>query len=110
MKVKITMEIPVEKLTDLQALLSSGPEAPVPVPEVPAIVAAPVEEKKTEPAAQVSKAPKVTKTMIRARGIELTQAGKKAELNEVFRKFGAEKLSAVKEEDYEAVYAALGEL
>jgi hypothetical protein len=105
MKVKITMEIPVEKLTDLQALLSSESEAPVPVPEVPAVVAAPVEEKKPKPAAQ-----KVTKTMIRARGIELTQAGKKAELNEVFRKFGAEKLSAVKEEDYEAVYEALGEL
>ena len=105
MKVKITMEIPVEKLTDLQMLLSSESEAPVPVPEVPAVVAVPVEEKKPEPAA-----PKVTKTMIRARGIELTQAGKKAELNEVFKKFGAEKLSAVKEEDYEAVYKALGAL
>lgn len=110
MKVKITMEIPVEKLTDLQALLSSEHEAPVPVPEIPAVVAEPIEEKKPEPKAPETVAPKVTKTMIRARGIELTQAGKKAELNEVFRKFGAEKLSAVKEEDYEAVYAALGEL
>lgn len=107
MKVKITMEIPIEKLTDLQALLSSMTEASVPVPEVPAVVAAPVKEEKPT---TVKPDEKITKTMIRARGIELTQAGKKAELTEVFKRFGAEKLSAVKEEDYEAVYKALGEL
>ena len=110
MTVKITMEIPVEKLTELQALLNSEVEMPVPVPEVPAVVVAPIEEKKPEPVKQEEAPAKITKTMIRAKGIELTQAGKKAELTEVFNRFGAEKLSAVKEEDYAAIYAALEEL
>ena len=110
MNVTVTMEIPVEKLTDLQALLSSESEALVPVPEVPAVVAAPVEEKKPELVAQVSPAQEVTKSMIRAKGLELTQAGKKAELEAVFKKFGAAKLRDLKEEDYAEAYRLLGEI
>lgn len=106
MNVKITMEIPVEKLTELQAWLSSEQETlPSAAETLAKFIATGGEENKPESVNQ-----KVTKTMIRAKGIELTQAGKKAELNEVFRKFGAEKLSAIKEEDYTAVYAALGAL
>ena len=121
MNVTITMEIPVEKLTDLQVLLSSGP---VPVPEVPAVVAAPApsksdasagnpEEPKAvwkEPAPSNSGDEPVTKSMIRAKGLELTQAGKKAELEAVFKKFGAAKLRDLKEEDYAEAYRLLGEI
>lgn len=122
MNVTITMEIPVEKLTDLQVLLSSGP---VPVPEVPAVVAVPapsdpvrVAEKPAEKPGPVQQEPEqndpadepVTKSMIRAKGLELTQAGKKAELEAVFKKFGAAKLRDLKEEDYAEAYRLLGEI
>lgn len=122
MNVTITMEIPVEKLTDLQALLSSEP---VPVPEVPAIVAAPAPSDPVRMADEPAKKPgpiqqepeqsdpadePVTKSMIRAKGLELTQAGKKAELEAVFKKFGAAKLRDLKEEDYAGAYRLLGEI
>ena len=48
--------------------------------------------------------------MIRAKGLELTQAGKKDTLEAVFKKFGADKLRDIKEEDYAEVYTLLGEL
>ena len=122
MNVTITMEIPIEKLTDLQVLLSSEP---VPVPEVPAVVAAPapsdsvrVAKESAEKPGSVQQEPEqsdpadepVTKSMIRAKGLELTQAGKKAELEAVFKKFGAAKLRDLKEEDYAEAYRLLGEI
>lgn len=119
MNVKVTLEIPVEKLGELYALLTGENilqpkhDEPVPVPEEPAVVAAPTEpavtegpEKKDSPAADVP----VTKSMIRAKGLELTQAGKKAELENVFKQFGAAKLRDLKEEDYAEAYRLLGEL
>ena len=128
MNVTITMEIPVEKLTELQALLTGNlpsihdlEREPVPVPEEPAVVAVPstpaeqaptAGESSGEPEKSDSSVPgePVTKSMIRAKGLELTQAGKKAELEAVFKKFGAAKLRDLKEEDYAEAYRLLGEL
>lgn len=125
MNVIITMEIPVEKLTELQALLTGNlpsihdlEREPVPVPEEPAVVATPMAERPAEKPEPVQQEPEqsnpadepVTKSMIRAKGLELTQAGKKAELENVFKKFGAAKLRDLKEEDYAEAYRLLGEL
>lgn len=119
--VKITIDLPVNRLADLQRfLLNETPglqmmvDAPVPVPEVPAVVAAPSEPEPTvaepEPAnAEPEPTPvKVTKTMIRALGVEYTKAGKQKELAEVFAKFGASSLSKLEEKDYAEVYKLLG--
>ena len=125
MNVTITMEIPVEMLTDLQALLTGNPTSiqelyrePVPVPEVPAVAVTPVAEEPAEKPEPIQQghdpagngAEPVTKSMIRAKGLELTQAGKKDTLEAVFKKFGADKLRDIKEEDYAEVYTLLGEL
>ena len=121
MNVTVTMEIPVEKLPDLAKVLSGleakeekkkakpvKKEEPVPVPEVPAVVAEPETE-------QITKDPepesvKVTKAMLRARGIELTKADKTDAIEEIFKQFGAKRLGNVKEENYEEVYRLMGEL
>lgn len=134
MNVTVTMEIPVEKLPDLaKVLLGSEVKEekkkakkadPVPVPEVPAVVAEPSEPAKTVPAIgpgteQITKDPepedksdsvKVTKAMLRARGIELTKANKTDAIEEIFKQFGAKRLGDVKEENYEEVYKQMGEL
>lgn len=52
----------------------------------------------------------ITKTDIRAVALRLSKAGKSDELRAVFSKFGAERLSDIKEEDYPAVMAELGEI
>lgn len=124
MNVTVTMEIPVEKLSDLAKVLSGleakeekkktkpvKKEEPVPVPEVPAVVAEP-EQITLE---QITKDPepeavKVTKAMLRARGIELTKANKTDAIEEIFKQFGAKRLGDVKEENYEEVYKQMGEL
>lgn len=135
MNVTITMEIPVEKLTELQALLTGNLPSihdlerdPVPVPEEPAVVAVPSTPTEDPIASRSGDAGQsdtagaenaeagseepvmVTKSMIRAKGLELTQAGKKAELENVFKQFGAAKLRDLKEEDYAEAYRLLGEL
>lgn len=133
MNVTVTMEIPVEKLPDLAKVLSGSEvkeekkkakpvkkEEPVPVPEVPAVVAEPSEPAKAVPAIgpgaeQITKDPepgaeKVTKAMLRARGIELTKANKTDAIEEIFKQFGAKRLGDVKEENYEEVYKQMGEL
>lgn len=51
---------------------------------------------------------KVSKTDIRAVALKLSKAGKSDELRAIFGKFGAERLSDIKEEDYPAVMAELG--
>ena len=96
-KVKVTIEIPVERLGALADFLI-GPaqekrpikEEPVPVPEEPAVVAAPSEP---EPDASA----KVTKADLRALGVELTKAGKKEDVVKVFAKYGAENLTTLDE-------------
>ena len=137
MNVTVTMEIPVEKLPDLAKVLSglevkeekkkakpAKKEEPVPVPEVPAVVAEPSEPAETVPAIgpgteQITKDPepktgsdsvKVTKAMLRARGIELTKADKTDAIEGIFKQFGAKRLGDIKEENYEEVYKLMGEL
>lgn len=142
MNVRVTIDLPAEKLSELQALLTGNlpsihdlEREPVPVPEEPAVVAAPNTERKARlddpvPEQQSSKSatsaagevPKktngsaktdhtpVTKEMIRAKGIEITKAGKQDQLAAVFKQFGAANLRSIKEEDYEAVYKILEEI
>lgn len=128
--VKVTIDLPVNRLADLEKFLLNEP--PVPVPEVPAVVAepsmparpakaVPANEpepeqitKDPEPAAEPSVAEpepepiKVTKTMIRALGVEYTKAGRQDELAAVFAKFGASSLSKLDEKDFPEVYRLLG--
>lgn len=116
MNVRVTIDLPAEKLSELQALLVAEP---VPVPEEPAVVAVPITAKPVAEPKPVAKKPaktddkstekpsKVTKEMIRAKGIEITKAGKQDQLAAVFKQFGAANLRSIKEEDYEAVYEML---
>lgn len=109
MNVRVTIDLPAEKLSELQALLVTEP---VPVPEEPAVVAAPKTEPERPRETTKNVAPKstgvaITKEMIRAKGIEITKAGKQDQLAAVFKQFGAANLRSVKEEDYAAVYEML---
>lgn len=122
MNVRITIDLPAEKLSELQALLTGNlpsihdlEREPVPVPEEPAVTVTPtngnptaepepVSEKRTE---NNDKSSKITKEMIRAKGIEITKAGKQDQLAAVFKQFGAANLRSIKENDYEAVYEML---
>ena len=120
MNVRVTIDLPAEKLNELQALLTGNlpsihdlEREPVPVPEEPAVVAA---AKNIEPerlkenpknVAPKSTGAAITKEMIRAKGIEITKAGKQDQLAAVFKQFGAANLRSVKEADYEAVYKML---
>lgn len=126
MNVRVTIDLPAEKLSELQALLTGNlpsihdlEREPVPVPEEPAVVAAPtigepksVAKKPTKADDETVKRPaeksvQITKEMIRAKGIEITKAGKQDQLAAVFKQFGAANLRSVKETDYEAVYKML---
>ena len=131
--VRITIDLPVDRLADLERFLLN--EQPVPVPEVPAVVAEPRKPKRStgapkpedkpstpepaveaaepsdepsEPAAPEPEPVKVTKSMIRALGMEYTKAGRQVELAEVFAKFGASSLSKLEEKDFPEVYKLLG--
>ena len=96
--VAITMVVPVTKLAALQDFLTA--EA-IPA-EPPEAYMAHAPKAEPEPAKQI------TKTELRALGVELTKAGKQVELAAALGKFGAKKLSEVKESDYEALYKELG--
>ena len=91
--IKVTIEIPAERLEAHQEFLTVTKEKvmkeePVPVPETPAVVA---EEPKKK---------KVTVSDLRAKGVELTKAGKRDELKAVFEKYGAKNLGTLTEEHY----------
>ena len=88
-------------------------EAPASAPaETPAPVEAPAEEAKQEAPKTEAPVPqeKITKTDVRAVALKLSKAGKSKELKAIFSEFGAEKLSEIKEEDYPALMAKLGEV
>ncbi len=129
MNVRVTIDLPAEKLSELQALLTGNlpsihdlEREPVPVPEEPAVVATPTTAEPVAEPKPVAKKPaktddkpaekpsKITKEMIRAKGIEITKAGKQDQLAAVFKQFGAANLRSIKEEDYEAVYKMLEEI
>lgn len=123
MNIKVTMEIPAEKLPDLAKVLSELEAKEEKVPEVPAVAVEPskprrsakaVPANKPEPE-QITKDPepeavKVTKAMLRARGIELTKADKTDAIEGIFKQFGAKRLGDVKEENYAEVYKMMGDL
>lgn len=111
-KVKVTIEIPVTKLADLQRFLS-GPIAgedfgkgyePQMADAAPmAARSAEKPEPATEKHGKSSAANEpVTKSDLRAAGVELTKADKRKELSEIFAKYGAENLRTLKEEHYAA--------
>ena len=114
--VKITIDLPTDRLADLQKFLEGKPSAPaavkkpakkeepVPVPETPAVV-----EKPTQAEEKPAEA-KVDKSMLRAKGVEITKAGKQAELREIFKKFDATNLSSLAEEHYAEAYKLMEEL
>lgn len=67
-----------------------------PAPEEPKATAEPA----ATPAAEDETMPAPTKTDVRAVALKLSKAGKSAVLKEIFAKFGAEKLSDIKEDQY----------
>lgn len=67
-----------------------------PAPEEPKATAEPA----ATPTAEDETTPAPTKTDVRAVALKLSKAGKSAVLKEIFAKFGAEKLSDIKEDQY----------
>lgn len=127
-KVKVTIEIPVERLIALQEFLldlsdkkpeplkkAKKKEEPVPVPETPAVVAAEPEEKPsvgnvqrtTASADPAGRSDEVTKSDLRAVGVKLTKADREAELKAVFEKYGAKNLGTLDEAHYADVLKEL---
>lgn len=115
-KIKVTIEIPVERLGALADFLTvtksevkktepakkaQKKEEPVPVPEE-------LEEKPsignvqraTASADPAGRNDEVTKSDLRAVGVKLTKAEKQQELREVFKKYGATNLRTLDEEHY----------
>lgn len=95
-KIKITLELTAQEVTNLLQYLN-GQKMPVKEPEE--------EEQITIPATVT-----VTKNLLRAKGIEITKAGKQDQLKAAFEKFGATKLSEVDEASYEDLYKELEEI
>ena len=78
-------------------------KVPEPVKETPEVESEDPEEV-DEPVAPVApaseKGPKLTLVDIRAKGVALSKAGKHEKVVEVIKKYGGEKLTDLKEEDY----------
>lgn len=124
-KVKVTIEIPVQKLGQLQFFLEDS-DRPAPNKKKPEETGTALADAMNLdcPAAdyadtgtgtvvgaapeEVTEEKKITKTDLRALGVELTKAGKDNVLSAALAKFNAAKLSEVKEEDYGALYVELG--
>lgn len=101
-KITITIEVEENKLSKVLQLLmgTEVPAAPAPkteaTPKAEPAAPAPKAESapKAEPAAPAPKAePSVSKTDIRKAALTLSKAGKQQQLQAVFAKYGAEKLS-----------------
>lgn len=94
-------------LTNLSKVLVAVAEQTEGIPAKEAVsIPAKKEEKKTEPKEEVT----VTIEQVRAVLAEKSQAGLTAEVKSLLESFDANKLSAVKAEDYAAVLAAAKEL
>ncbi|MBV4427126.1 hypothetical protein [Clostridium tyrobutyricum] len=68
---------------------------------------APKADKKSEPKDEKQK---ITKEMVRAVFTKLIKAGKQKEAKDLTKKYGANRLPDIKEEDFEAVYKEAEEL
>lgn len=114
MQITLQLELTPENLDKLKTFCEDTQAAAVPEKapakktttkkaDKPAESPAPVEPKATtEPAAPAAEeaVPVPTKTDVRAVALKLSKAGKSAVLKEIFAKFGAEKLSDIKEDQY----------
>lgn len=115
MQITLQLELTSENLDKLKTFCEDTQAAAVPEKapakktttkkaDKPAESPAPVEPKATaEPAATPAPeatTPAPTKTDVRAVALKLSKAGKSAVLKEIFAKFGAEKLSDIKEDQY----------
>ena len=112
MQITLTMDLTAENLDKLKAFVADNAEVKVETKPAPKKTAAKkaeqkAEEPKTEALAEEPKdeAPAaetetITKTDVRAKALALSKAGKSDLLAEIFGKFGASKLSEVKESDY----------
>lgn len=116
MQITLTMDLTAENLDKLKAFVADNAEVKVETkpatkktaakkaePKVENPEPIKVEEPKAEepkeeaPAAETET---ITKTDVRAKALALSKAGKSDLLAEIFGKFGASKLSEVKESDY----------
>ena len=110
-KIQVTFEIEIEKLPRLQEFLLDSP-APKNQPTAKDTIkeAEPAMPKEPEQLTLFDEAAKVTQTDIRAVAAKLVKAGRGSELNALFKKFGATKLSDLPEEKYAEFLAALEEV
>lgn len=115
MKIAITIEAnsPKELITQLRATIASFESMTTAVPsqrptvnedqpvsgvqEAPATIPAPAE-------------PEVSLETVRALLVELNQAGKQEQIKRLLAKYGADRLSGVKPEDYSRLYTDAQEL
>lgn len=87
----ITITLPIERMAELGRFLV-GKEVVVDNLEVDPIPETESEQEK-----------KITLTELRAAATKITKEGKRTALPALFKKYGADKLSGVKEEDYAAL-------
>lgn len=107
--ITLTLEATTENLVKLQRIFGDeNKSAPVKPIQVVKTEEPEVKEEKTE--TPVEEVKKITKTEIRAKAIELTKAGKQEQLKNILNGFGAEKLSALKEENYAECFEKLSEV
>lgn len=104
-KIKVIIDVPVNKLEQLRFIIADEEET---TPDKKLAEAMNPDCPFAAPAEEAPKTVAIDKTALRALGVELTKAGKQEELAAALEKFGAKKLSEVKEEDYEALYKELG--
>lgn len=105
---KIMKEEPGAAPTEKKAVL---PEAGEPVEEKQVPAESPIpEEEKAAPDKPPKEEKHYTLVDVRAKLAELSKAGKKAQVQELIHSFGAEKLSQIGEEHYQAMMEKAGEL
>lgn len=92
-----TVAVPEKAPAKKTATKKTDKPAESPAPEEPKATAEPAA---TLVAAEDETTPPPTKTDVRAVALKLSKAGKSAVLKEIFAKFGAEKLSDIKEDQY----------
>lgn len=113
-QITITLPLTENTLELLKQFLPNAEDAVEDAPEPkekPAAKALKAKEPESEPVesakAEEPDAKALSITDVRALALELSKAGKQAELREVFRQYGAEKLSGIPESAYPALMVDL---
>lgn len=91
-----TKDIPVMKSTEISA---------APIPEKPENVAKEPESVAKEP--ENAAKPEITKEEVRALGLRKLKEGRKDEIKEILKEYGAPKITELPEEHFAAVYEKL---